>query len=251
MARTSEPKGPDWAPERTLRVLRQQLGELRELRQHKKQEVSKEYDVWSQATWAVFIHGFGQQSHNLTDFNFAHYGEKKKNEEEEFQRVIGRQETAILSSIKELEMGLPEAELKGAYEAGDEFAFYKDLKGILSSASNNVFIVDNYLNTDFFELYVEPIGLPVSVRILTDEVRGNLMIVATKYARRGQFEMRSSKDVHDRHIFVDGRGWMVGQSIKDGAKKKPTYMVEIGAALVPTVRTIYEDLWTRSTVVVK
>jgi hypothetical protein len=251
MARALEPKGPDWTPERTLQILRQQLAELKELKQHKKQEVSRQYDVWSQTTWAVFSHGFGQQSHNLTDFNFANYGAKLKNEQEEYQRVTERQETAILSSIKELEMGLPEAELKGAYEAGDEFAFYKDLKGILSSASSNVFIVDNYLNTDFFELYVEAIGPPVSVRILTDEVRGNLKIVATKYAHRGQFELRSSKDVHDRHIFVDGRGWMVGQSIKDGAKKKPTYMVEIGAALLPTVRTIYEDLWTRSTVVVK
>ncbi len=251
MARTSEPKGPDWTPERTLRMLRQQLAELREFKQQKKQEVSKEYDVWSQTTWAVFIHGFGEQSHNLTDFNFAHYGAKKTNEQEEFERVTERQDTAILSSIKELEMGLPEAELKGAYEAGDEFAFYKDLKGILSSASKAVFIVDNYLNTDFFELYVGPIGSPVSVRILTDEVRGNLKIVATKYASRGNFELRSSRDVHDRHVFADGRGWMVGQSIKDGAKKKPTYMVEIGAALVPTVQKIYEDLWIRSAIVVK
>jgi hypothetical protein len=251
MARASEPKGPDWSPERTLQMLRRQLSELREFKQHRKQEVSKEYDVWSQTTWAVFIHGFGQRSHNLTDFNFAAYGEKRNDGQEEFQRVTDRQETAILSSIKEPEMGLPEAELKGAYEAGDEFAFYKDLKGILSLASTNVFIVDNYLNTDFFELYVEPIGLPVFVRILTDEVRGNLMTVARKYSRRGKFELRSSNDLHDRHIFVDGRGWMVGQSIKDGAKKKPTYMVEIGAALVPTVQKIYEDLWNGSTVVVK
>jgi hypothetical protein len=251
MARTSEPKGPDWTPERTLQMLRRQLYELEELRQHNNQEVSKQYDVWQSATRAVFEHGFGQQSRNLIDFNWAGYAARKRNQQEDFQLVTERQETAILSSIKELEMGLPEAELKGAYEAGDEFAFYKDLKGIISSASKDVFIVDNYLNTDFFELYVEPIPLLVSVRILTDEVRDNLKIVASKYARRGQFELRSSKDVHDRHIFVDGRGWTVGQSIKDGAKKKPTYMVEIGAALVPTVQTIYEDLWTRSTVVVK
>jgi hypothetical protein len=57
--------------------------------------------------------------------------------------------------------------------------------------------------------------------------------------------------VHDRHIFVDRRGWAVGQSIKDGAKRKPTYVVELSANLVPAVRDIYEDLWTKAALVVK
>jgi hypothetical protein len=192
-----------------------------------------------------------QASRNLTDLNFAHYAARKRSEQEDFQLVTAKQETAILASIEELEMNLPEAELKGAYEAGDEFAFYKDLKGIVSVALKDLFIVDNYLNTEFFELYVEPIATPVSVRILTDQVRGSLQTVAQKYARRGKFELRSSKDVHDRHIFIDGRGWMVGQSIKDAAKKKPTYIVEMGAALVQTVQRIYEDIWACGVVVVK
>ena len=72
------------------------------------------------------------------------------------------------------------------------------------------------------------------MRILTDEVRGNLLAVAKKYSSRGDFELRSSGEIHDRHVFVDGRGWMIGQSVKDAARKKPTYMVEIGAGLAPS-----------------
>lgn len=90
----------------------------------------------------------------------------------------------------------------------------------------------------------------VAVRILTDQVRGNLQAVASKYATRGSFGLRSSADVHDRHVFVDWRGWTIGQSIKDAARRKPTYMIELGAALVPTVKQIYEDIWARATVVV-
>jgi hypothetical protein len=74
---------------------------------------------------------------------------------------------------------------------------------------------------------------------------------AKLYATSHTLELRSSGEVHDRHIFVDQRGWMVGQSIKDAAKKKPTCMVEIGAGLVPSIRRIYEDAWTRATVKVK
>jgi len=43
----------------------------------------------------------------------------------------------------------------------------------------------------------------------------------------------------------------VGQSIKDAAKNKPTYMVELSAGLVPTMRRIYDDLWAKAATVVK
>ncbi len=75
--------------------------------------------------------------------------------------------------------------------------------------------------------------------------------VAKKFAGRGNFELKSSKEVHDRHVFVDGRGWMMGQSTKDAAKKKPTYMVEIGASAVATIQAIYEGIWARALSVVK
>ena len=141
--------------------------------------------------------------------------------------------------------------MRGGYDAGDEYAFYKDLKDILAGAHRDIFIVDNYLNTEFFDLYVAPIRAGVSLRILTDQVRGNLESVAKKYATSLSVELRSSSHVHDRLIFVDQRYWTVGQSIKDAAKKKPTYMVELSAALVPAVRKIYEDLWSKAAVVVK
>jgi len=69
------------------------------------------------------------------NFDFAHYAAIYKNQLKDFQAVNEKHEIALTSAVKELEMMLPEAELKGAYEAGDEFSFYKDLNGILSSAS--------------------------------------------------------------------------------------------------------------------
>jgi hypothetical protein len=68
---------------------------------------------------------------------------------------------------------MPEAELRGAYDAGDEYAFYKDLKD-MARANADIFIVDNYLNTEFFELYVVTVQPGISFRILTNTVKGNL-----------------------------------------------------------------------------
>ena len=136
--------------------------------------------------------------------------------------------------------------MRGAYDAGDEWAFYKDLKDIMTAAKTAIFIVDNYLNAEFFELYVSAVHPGISFHILTDQLRGNLEAVAKKYAASHSVELRSGPDVHDRHIFVDNRCWTVGQSIKDAAKKKPTYIVELSASLASTMRKIYEDLWSKA-----
>lgn len=260
MARNRKPesKPADWPPEKTVRHLRQQLDELQKFKGRDYRQVEHEKEGWEQFTRNVIIHGFGEASQNLRDFYFAHdageynmMGISDQQAQENFDLKIEKYRSALSSSIKELEAMLPEAEVRGAYGAGDDYAFYEDLKGILAAATRDVFVADNYLDTQFFELYVHPIRASVAVRILTDHVRGNLQAVANKYATRGNFELRSSGDVHDRHVFADGRGWMIGQSIKDAAKRKPTYMVELGASLLPTVETMYENIWKRATVIVK
>lgn len=256
--RKQELKEADWPPERTIRILKQQREALQKFRGKTFREVDLEEQEWKEFTLNALIHGFGEGSQNVSNYYSARSagihnlrGISDFQRQQNFELRIERFQATLTSSIRELEAMLPEADLQGAYESGDDFAFYLDLKGILTSATSEVFIIDNYLSTDFFELYVSPIANGVSVRIITDQIRGNLEFVAKKFAGRGQFELRSSNEVHDRHVFVDGRGWMVGQSIKDAGRNKPTYMVEIGAELVPTVRKIYEDIWTRGTVVVK
>jgi hypothetical protein len=260
MARASkpQPKGPSWQPEQTLRVLRQQLEALQKLRGRRYDEAFNDESLWAQVTAAALINGFGPNSHNMSHYYQAReageqniYGVSEHQQQINFQLRIDAFDSTVKGSIAELEAGLPEADVKGAYAAGDEFAFYKELKGIVAAATKDIFIVDNYLSTEFFGLYVEPIRPGTPVRILTDKIKGALQLVATKYATRGSFELRSSPDAHDRHVFVDGRGWMIGQSIKDAAKSKPTYMVEISVALLPAIQKIYEDLWTGAASVVK
>jgi len=151
--------------------------------------------------------------------------------------------------LTELRLLLPEPEIKGTYEPGDEYAFYRDLKGVLGAAQKEVFLVDNYLNTEIFDLYAGAIQQGVPVRMLTDQAKGNLAAVAQKYAARGNFELRNSQDLHDRVVFVDGRCWVIGQSIKDAARKKPTYMIEHENP--GRMQPIYENVWNQAATVVK
>jgi hypothetical protein len=53
--------------------------------------------------------------------------------------------------------------------------------------------------------------------------------------------------IHDRVLFADDRVWVIGQSIKDAAKKKPTYIIEHGE---PLMRGIYEGIWQAAKVII-
>ena len=253
-----QPRGPDWPPDRTLRVLKQQFESLQAFKGKNYREMENDEEAWIQATEGAMVHGFGKESHNLGHFRMARHaghhsmmGISEPQRQLNFDQRIAKFEATLRGSIAELEASMPEAEIKGAYDAGDEYAFYRDLKDILVQAKTEIFIMDNYLNTEFFELYVAVVKPGITLRIMTDQLKGNLEAVAKKYAASHTIELRSSPDVHDRHIFVDDRGWSVGQSIKDAARKKPTYMVELSSGLVPVIRRIYEDIWAKATVIVK
>ncbi len=252
------PKGPDWPPEQTLSVLRQQLEKLQVFKGKNHREVENEETVWKQLTEGALIHGFGEGTHNVSHYYSARSAGRwnvgsvsEYQVQENYKQRIAQFEATLLSSIAELEASIPEAATQGAYGADDECAFYKDLKEIMARANVDIFIVDNYLNTEFFELYVATVRPGISFRILTNKVKGNLEREAKKYANSHSIELRSGPDVHDRHIFIDHRCWTVGQSIKGAVKRKPTDMVELSAVLVPVIRNIYRDLWAKATVVVK
>jgi hypothetical protein len=50
-------------------------------------------------------------------------------------------------------------------------------------------------------------------------------------------------------VFADDRCRVIGQSIKDAAQKKPTYIVEHSGATA--MRGIYEKIWDTASVIVK
>ncbi len=152
--------------------------------------------------------------------------------------------------IKELEMSLPDAEIKGVYEAGDQYTFYRDLSSLIQTATKEVFIVDAYLDEEVFNLYVGKVPAGVIVRMLTNKIAANVATVARMYAQSRPLELRSSSDIHDRAAFFDQRGWVTGQSIKDAARKKPTYMIELDNPLLTASKDIHNRIWAAATPII-
>ena len=249
-------KPPDFPPEKTYRALQKQLAALGGFRGKKYYEVEHEEEEWRNLTLNILNHGFGEGSENVSQFHQAkwagdHYmgGMSPGLIQQNFQKRIEALAAMLRSSLAELELMMPEPELAGSYEPGDEYQFYRDLKTIVGFATCDLFIIDNYLDTQLFDVYMENVTPSVTVRVLTSQGSDPLRAVAEKFSKRGNFELRSSKDVHDRVVFADDRCWVIGQSIKDAARKKPTYIVEHSGAA--TMKSIYEGIWASATVIVK
>jgi len=167
-----------------------------------------------------------------------------------FESRVKKYDAVLRSLIGVLRLQLPEEEIKGVYEPGDEYAFYRDLSSLIATATHDILIVDAYLGEQLFNLYVDKVPGGATVRILSNKIGANVETVARMYAKNRPLELRSSADVHDRAVFLDQRGWVIGQSIKDAARKKPTYLIELNEPLLNAARDVYNRLWAAATVVI-
>jgi hypothetical protein len=246
---------PTLTPERARTALKAQLASLQEMRGQRYYDAESTERQWEQLTARIVAHSFGDPSPNLSSFYRAKsageyaivpfgggidHGRNQNN----FETRIQALDDFLRACLAELDLLAPEPEIQGTYAPGQEYELYKDLKSILSSASSSILVIDPYLSKEIFEVYVDGVNRSIQIKILTDNPPVDAMTIAAKYATGGNLEVRASKAIHDRVIFVDERAWTIGQSLKDAAKKKPTYIVELDAALM---LPLYQDIWNKAT----
>ena len=135
------------------------------------------------------------------------------------------------------------------YDKGQAYDFYKDIKAISLTANTEIFLVDSYVDEEVLDLYIAKLPTSINIKILTNKPQGNFLIISKKFKLKPnvKFEVRQSNDCHDRLLFVDNVCWVMGQSIKDAAKK-PTYLVRIDASEL--FKKVFENLWKDSKVLV-
>jgi hypothetical protein len=154
----------------------------------------------------------------------------------------------LRTAIARLELEMPQSQSK-IYGPGEAYDVYRDLAEIMSRATKEAFVIDPYANEEVFMLYLEKIPATVKTRLLTGTPAPALKAVKEKFAARPniRFEARMSSDIHDRVIFIDGAEcWVLGQSIKDAAIKKLTYMIPIPFGAVTDMSRLYETIWQKA-----
>jgi hypothetical protein len=149
-------------------------------------------------------------------------------------------------AIADLELDRPK--LSGqAFGPGEVYDFFKALNAAVASATNSVFIIDPYLDDQVFDAYLSGVPAGIGIQLLADRYGTALKPALQKFvAQHGvSVETRTSSDFHDRVLFIDGlSGWVIGQSLKDAAKSKPTYMVPLSTDVAQLKLQHYERVWT-------
>lgn len=204
---------------------------------------SKEHHVW-----LAQVHALIQRWDQLEAISFkgdSNFLSNALMKESSIGKIFG----TIYRAIADLELQVP-ADAKVNFGAGDVYDFFKALNKVISSAEQSILIVDPYLDDKVFDYYLTSRSENVKVRLLVYKDADRLKPAAEKYiAQHGEvLEIRKSKKLHDRIIFIDGYVcWLVGQSIKDAAINKPTYLVQFPPDVAPDKLTNYEEIWESAT----
>lgn len=158
---------------------------------------------------------------------------------------IGKIVSILHRAIADLEFKVP-SNIEVSFGAGDVYDFFKALNKVIATAEKSIFIVDPYLDHTVFDHYLNSRQKDVSVRLLVNNKASDLLPASEKYVEQfgDILQIKKSKSLHDRVIFIDGyTGWSIGQSIKDAAKAKPTYLVQLPPDVVPAKLANYDDIW--------
>jgi hypothetical protein len=162
---------------------------------------------------------------------------------------VGKLLAILHRALADLELQVPELSPQ-AFGPGAVYDFYKTLRELLASATKALLIIDPYLNDQVFDAYISSVSPQVVVRLLAGKHAPSLALAVQRFIAQNNMtvEVRISHKIHDRVIFIDDSScWVLGQSIKDAAEVKPTYLAPLPLDTSRLKKAVYERIWTAAT----
>ncbi len=129
------------------------------------------------------------------------------------------------------------------FKKGSAYSFDKFLRGIFKKATKNVGIADTYVAGNIFDNLLDEIPKTVPIQFLYGSDTGGFTSKSIRFAKEYNFQMKESRQFHDRFIIVDGRGYIIGPSLKDAADKKPSTLVVLSDSDSRKLVSLFLDLW--------
>lgn len=200
---------------------------------------SAEHHVWLAkahalvARWNEYEAMFVKSAANLMHLSLAREGQ--------IATVLG----AVHRAIADIELERPKLSNQ-AFGPGDVYDFIKALSAAVGSTTKELFIVDPYLDEQIFDGYLTSAPAGIKVRLLANKYGPALKPAVQKFTAQHKLpvEIRLSAEFHDRVLFIDGLScWVMGQSLKDAAKAKPTYLVPLPTDVAKLKLSHYEAIW--------
>lgn len=167
-------------------------------------------------------------------------------------------------TLLETGLGVPTVKLIEVYEsklnvqlpqervfpAGTQYEAFKELKRILSSATRDIFIADNYLDESVLDM-LQALAARPSVKLLTFKPTSDLRVAVRRFQSqyRSTVEVRlHQKEVHDRTIIIDDTHfYALGASIKDMGQRLSLLNKLEEPATIAKLRAEIAAVWASAT----
>lgn len=125
-------------------------------------------------------------------------------------------------------------------------SFDKFLRSVFSKATICVDIADTYVSGGLFDILLDEIPKTVPIRFVYGNDVGGFVLRAARFAKQYKLATKESKNFHDRFLVVDGRGYLIGPSLKDAADKKPATVVPLSPVDSSKIIKLFDDIWKKA-----
>lgn len=132
------------------------------------------------------------------------------------------------------------------FKPGSTHSFDRFLRDALQQATGQVSIADTYVAGGLFDTLLEEVPTTIPIRFVYRQDTGGFATRASRFAKQYDFSVRVSQNFHDRFLAIDGRGYLVGPSLKDAADKKPATVVALNTADSQRLLVLFEDIWKKA-----
>jgi len=157
--------------------------------------------------------------------------------------------------IEELKLELElsgRADIGSAYDPGEIYRFFADLKSIVSGAQSEIFLIDPYFDGEAFNNYLADVGSDIKVRIFANKHAQEVKTYIDKHQVQfnSNIDIKKNKKLHDRLIIIDRTDcWITGGSVNHAGNRSPTYLIPVATEIAKDKLEIYEGIWNESQVI--
>lgn len=130
------------------------------------------------------------------------------------------------------------------FNTGSTHTFDKFLRKIVSKAHQTINIADSYVDGTIFDNILDQAKKTVKVKFIYAHDKGSFLEKGKRFSKEyKKFNSKRHGGLHDRFIIVDGKGYILGPSIKDAAANGPALIVELSKKESDLLLNFFNDLY--------
>lgn len=178
-----------------------------------------EHGIMGTPRWVIPTSKIEKFLRNVNDDIESHLAPKKRTDQKPPASV-----TAAAGKAQDADGGTASK----IFAPGKRSKAWQELRKIVKSATDRLWIEDTWLGSDVVDLLGEDLPDGVELRVLGPEQTNRHWKGALASLKRlgdehlSKVEVRCTSDLHDRYLYVDGKVWRSSESFKDMAKNKTT-----------------------------